>query len=130
MKLGPALQKGPYALQQDGKRTESGVSSSLQLLAWGISGPIQCSAARTCVASAMLLLCGLGKVNDTECANVLAEICERPSLPRRELGKSTVVSDAQGRRHALLVEQTGPPEQLTLGVADHRKAEASPHPGH
>lgn len=46
MRLRLALWKGPNALQQDGRRTESGVSSSLQLLAWSISDPLQCSAAR------------------------------------------------------------------------------------
>lgn len=39
MRLSLALWKGPNALQQDGRRTESEVSSSLQLLAWSISGP-------------------------------------------------------------------------------------------
>lgn len=81
MRWDPALLKGPNALQQNGRRTESGVSSSLQLLAWGISGSIQRFAERTCIVSAVLLLRAVRKVNDTECANVQAEICEDPSLP-------------------------------------------------
>lgn len=39
VRLSLALWKGPNALQQDGRRTESGVSSSLELLAWCIPGP-------------------------------------------------------------------------------------------
>ena len=131
MRPGPALQKGPNALQQDGRRTESGASSSLQLLACGISGPVQCSAARTCVAPAVLLLCGVGKVDDTVCqcaGRDLQGTLEESS--RRALWKSALESTARGGRCVLLTGGANcPPEQLTLGRVGHGKAEASPHPG-
>lgn len=62
MRLGPALQEGPNAVQQERRRNESGASSSLQFLACGISGSSQCSAVRTCIASAVLLLCDVGQL--------------------------------------------------------------------
>lgn len=66
-----------------------------------------------CFCCAVATCCG--EVKDTECANVLAGICEGPSLPRRELGKSTLEDDAQGRRCVHLAKGTNwLPEQLTL----------------
>lgn len=92
-----------------------------------ILAPSSALAARTCIASAVLLLWPLGKVNDTECANVLAEIGEGPSdhlFLKETLG-------SQGRRCVLLVEGTNrPPEQLALGVVCHGQAEPSQHAGH
>lgn len=83
VRLSLGLWKGPNALQQDGRRTESGVSSSLQLLAWSSSGPtVLCSRGLDCFCCAAA---GGWEVSATEGANVPGGICEGPSLPQRKL---------------------------------------------